>query len=71
MEKARVTMEPETDKMRPGGLFRCCTETIGDLYPDGPARVAAEGQMLQCKYTDSPYHRMIFTQGAWQWYRPE
>ena len=56
------------DKIRMGGLMRCCTGTIGELYPDGPARVATEGQTLQCKYApDSPDHRMRFRDGAWEW----
>ena len=57
------------DGMRIGGLMRCCIETIGDLYPDGPAQVAIEGQRLQCKYVDTPNHRMIFHDGAWEWDR--
>ena len=57
-----------TDKIRQGGLMRCCLETVGDLYPDGPARIAAEGQKLQCGYAqDNPLHRMIFRDGAWEW----
>ena len=60
------------DQVNPGGLFRCCTETIGDLYPNGPAQVGTEGQILQCKYApDSPNHRMIFRAGVWQWFREE
>jgi hypothetical protein len=50
--------------------MRCCLLTIGDLYPDGPARVAVEGQELQCKYAESPDHRMIFRGGAWEWNPP-
>ena len=51
--------------------MRCCTETVDDLYPDGPAQIADEGQALQCKYNpDHPGHRMIFRDGAWQWDRP-
>ena len=61
---------PNTDKIRVGGLMRCCTETIEGLYPDGPAQVAEEGQKLQCKYaSDSPDHRMRFRDGAWEWDR--
>ena len=62
---------PAPDRLRPGGLIRCCTETVGDLYPDGPARVAVEGQTLRCKYhPDNPGHRMVFRDGAWEWDRP-
>lgn len=59
---------PDVDKIRTGGLTRCCTETIEDLYPDGPAKVAEEEQVLQCKYApDNPVHRMVFRDGTWQW----
>jgi hypothetical protein len=58
---------PVNDRLRAGGLMRCCTETAGDLYPDGPARVSVEGQTLQCKYNpDDPLHRMVFRAGAWE-----
>lgn len=58
------------DRVHTGGLMRCCLETIGDLYPAGPAEVATEGQCLQCKYAaDNPDHRMIFRNGAWEWDR--
>lgn len=60
--------EAVTDKIRIGGLMRCCIETVGDLYPDGPAQTAHQGQILQCKYAeDNPEHRMIFRDGAWEW----
>lgn len=63
-----IVPEPPNDGIRPGGLMRCCTGTIEDLYPDGPALVAAEGQTLQCKYAPGdPSHRMIFRDGAWEW----
>lgn len=56
------------DRVRIGGLMRCCLETVSDLYPDGPGALAAEGQRLQCKYAaDNPEHRMIFRDGAWEW----
>jgi hypothetical protein len=65
---AQIVIPPVVDRLRPGGLMRCCTETVGDLYPDGPAALAAEGQTLQCKYNpDEPEHRMIFRDGAWEW----
>jgi hypothetical protein len=51
-----------------GGLMRCCTETVKDLYPNGPARVGADGQILQCKYApDNPDHQIIFNDGIWRW----
>jgi hypothetical protein len=60
---------PKPDRVRPGGLMRCCLETIRDRYQDESAQVAIEGQCLQCKYSASPTHRMIFRKGAWEWYR--
>jgi hypothetical protein len=40
----------------------------GDLYSGGPAKIAAEGQKLQCKYNPgNPGHRMRFRDGAWEW----
>lgn len=62
----------KNDQVKIGGLMRCCLETIGDLYPDGPAKVATQGQTLQCKYvTDRDTHRMIFEDGFWRWDYPE
>jgi hypothetical protein len=59
---------PATDKIRIGGLMRCCIETVWNLYPDGPAALASEGQRLQCRYSaDDPLHRMSFRAGAWEW----
>jgi hypothetical protein len=62
----------EFDRLRMGGLMRCCTGTVEDLYPGGPARIAVEGQTLQCAYApDDPLHRMIFRDGAWEWDPPQ
>lgn len=44
-----------TDRVRIGGLMRCCPETVGDLYSNGRAAVA------------QPEHRMRFRDGAWEW----
>lgn len=57
-----------TDKIKMGGLMRCCLTSVDHLYPDGPAQLATEGQVLQCEYTDSPDHRMIFHDGTWSWH---
>jgi hypothetical protein len=63
-----ILARDDYDRVNIGGLMRCCTETIGDLYPDGPAKVATQGQTLQCKYiTDNRDHRMIFENGWWHW----
>jgi len=64
-------MESEVDRLRPGGVLRCCIDTIEDLYPDGPSKVAVEGQRLQCKYNpDNPDHQVLFRDGAWEWDHP-
>jgi len=66
-EAERATGQ-DHDRVRPGGLMRCCTATISDLYPlGGPSKVATEGQTLQCKFVDGSNHRMIFREGAWEW----
>lgn len=63
---------PDFDGLRAGGLIRCCLKTLDELYPGGPARIAAEGQKLQCRYMpDAPNHRMIFRDGAWEWDWPQ
>lgn len=56
------------DQVNEGGLMRCCTETLGGLYPDGPARVATEGQILPCRWCRES---MVFTAGAWNWNRAD
>ena len=59
---------PSADKIRIGGLMRCCTATIRILYDENPGMRAAEGQELQCQYAhDNPDHRMRFRDGAWEW----
>ncbi len=62
-------MNPETwDGVRIGGLMRCCTDTLWGHYPAGPARIAVEGQKLQCKHAPgNPDHVMRFRDGAWEW----
>lgn len=60
---------PEFDRMKTGGLMRCCIETISDMYPGGPARIATEGQRVQCKYGHD-HGRMIFRDGFWRWDHP-
>lgn len=60
--------EREFDGVKPGGLMRCCLETLNGLYPDGPAKTAAEGQRLQCKHArDGGHGWMVFREGFWQW----
>lgn len=61
-----MTGELEVDGVRIGGLMRCCLETLGDHYPDGPELKAAEGEVLHCKYCRES---MIFRYGYWYWNR--
>lgn len=59
-----------SDKIRIGGLMRCCIETVNILYAENPGMAATEGQTLQCKYApEDPDHRMRFRDGAWEWDR--
>ena len=52
------------DGVKQGGLMRCCLATLEELYPNGPAQVATEGQVLPCAYCSSS---MIFRAGYWEW----
>lgn len=59
--------EDASVRYRIGGLMRCCTETVHlDLHAAG---TPAEGDKLQCRYSDSDLHRMRFRDGAWEWDR--
>jgi hypothetical protein len=59
----------QPDGVQLGGLMRCCLATLDELYPNGPAAIAAEGQRLQCKYAPpaSDHGWMVFTDGSWRW----
>lgn len=59
----------DVDRVRIGGLMRCCLETLEGLYPDGPGRVATEGQRLQCEHAEpgSDHGWMVFRDGWWAW----
>ena len=60
-------MTERLDRLRTGGLYSCCIKTVNDLYPNGPAAIAEEGQVLHCEHhPDDPTHRIIFRAGAWQ-----
>ena len=60
--------DQDHDGVKTGGLMRCCLETLDKLYPDGPARIATEGQRLQCEYAgDVSRGWMIFEAGSWRW----
>jgi hypothetical protein len=56
----------QVDKVKIGGLMRCCLETLQEYYPNGPEARAAEGDLLRCKYCSSS---MIFRSGSWEWNR--
>jgi hypothetical protein len=59
-----------TDKIRIGGLMRCCIATIDILYDENPGMAVTEGQTLQCRYApENPDHRIRFRDGAWEWDR--
>ena len=48
------------DKIRYGGLLRCCIYTLCELN-----HLAKEGDTIQCKYCKSG--GMRFRDGAWEW----
>ena len=52
-------------RVRPGGLMRCCTQTLDDEMNRATEK-PKEGDTLHCKYCDDPYG-MVFVGGAWQW----
>jgi len=66
--KGRLTVldYDDYDKVNAGGLMRCCLETLDEHYPNGPACIAAEGEVLPCKYCSSS---MVFHLGWWNWQR--
>lgn len=53
-----------SDKIRIGGLMRCCIETIRELYAADPGHQANDGDMLECQWHET---RMRFRDGAWEW----
>lgn len=50
------------DKIRIGGLMRCCLETLDERTEPG-----AEGDEQACKYCS---HSARFRDGAWEWNWP-
>lgn len=46
-----------------GGVMRCCSHTLANALVQ-----EAEGETLQCKYTDDPLHSLIFRNGCWEWW---
>jgi hypothetical protein len=54
------------DRIRIGGLFRCCIETAHAAPP------ASEGDLLACPHHADPEKpQMIFRDGAWEWVGPD
>ena len=58
---------PFTQKLRPGGLLRCCTQSLAE-YAEEPQYNEKEGLTLACKWCKGG--GMIFRDGAWEWNRP-
>ena len=54
-------------KLRPGGLMRCCTQTLADVM-EVATEQPKEGDVLRCNYCKRD--NMIFRDGAWEWNRP-
>lgn len=57
----------EAHKVRPGGLMRCCIETVSD-QETAHAGEAKEGDRLTCKYGCGG-GQMVLRDGAWEWDR--
>ena len=60
-------MKLHETRIRPGGLMRCCIETIDTLdnsidYPDC--------FVLDCKYEKPDNKTIILLDGYWQWNMP-
>lgn len=52
-------------RVRPGGLMRCCLQTLDDEMNKATEK-PTEGATLHCRYCDEPYG-LVYTAGAWQW----
>lgn len=54
--------DTNTWKIRPGGLFRCCTDTAAQHNKPG----ATEGERLQCQHCDDA---MVWREEGryWEW----
>lgn len=55
-------------RYRPGGLFRCCTQTLDDLAQEGKL-VMNQGHQVTCLYCKKT--TMVFSDGQYQWVGPE
>ena len=51
-------------KVNPGGLMRCCDQSIDEYMVEHPYD-PEEGTIINCKYCKEP---IIFKSGAWNWH---
>lgn len=56
------------ERVRTGGLMRCCTMTLAE-YLEGAEGPSEEGQVMDCKYEHPGNSNLIFRHGAWEWNR--
>jgi hypothetical protein len=56
--------EREPVQVRIGGLLRCCTATLGELWEAGELKTE-EGTSVTCKYCKRP--TMVYRDGAYEW----
>jgi hypothetical protein len=47
-------------KIRPGGLLRCCIETLIGTRPE-----ETEGNTVKCEFCS--LGKMVYSLGAWEW----
>lgn len=59
-----MTDKPEPPRVFIGGLFRCCTGTLDELYEAGQLK-QEEGETITCKYCKRP--TMVYRDGAYRW----
>ena len=59
-------MKFKDTKINQGGMMRCCTET---LMARGLEAECAEGETVQCRYSQNPSHSWILRKGIWAWNR--
>lgn len=53
---------PACDRVRPGGLMRCCIDTLHLDSPEEPT----EGQVLPCRWCSDD---LVYRDGLWEWRR--
>jgi hypothetical protein len=57
-------------RVRPGGLMRCCIETLTEAMKNATTE-PKDGDTMLCAYCKPENGGMIFRDGAWEWNRPE